>query len=34
MCASLTVYDIKQDNITTTNSQYGIEISTVGSRMM
>jgi len=30
MCTSLTVYDIKWDTMTTTNSQYGIGISTVG----
>jgi len=34
MCTSLTVYDIKRDNMTTTNSQYGIEISTVGPYVM
>jgi len=31
MCTSLTVYDTKRDNMTTTNAQYGIEISTVAS---
>ena len=34
MCTNLTVYDTKRDNMATTNSQYGIEISTVGSCVM